>query len=175
MAAISLGLALVVAIGASVARRRGAMVALAALSVLAVLPLALAGHAAGSASHDTAVNSLAVHLVAAVLWVGGLLGLVVLRPVLGKGLAVSVARYSTLAGWCFVLVALSGVQNAWIRLGSLSALGSPYGVLVIGKVRRARGPRARGLAAAPPAWSDGWPRTRAPAPCSPGSRWSRSS
>ena len=34
------------------------------LSVLAVLPLALAGHAAGSASHDTAVNSLAVHLVA---------------------------------------------------------------------------------------------------------------
>ena len=110
------------------------MVALAALSVLAVLPLALAGHAAGSASHDTAVNSLAVHLVAAVLWVGGLLGLVVLRPLLGRGLAVSVARYSTLAGWCFVLVALSGVQNAWIRLGSLSALGSPYGVLVLGKV-----------------------------------------
>ena len=58
----------------------------------------------------------------------------VLRPLLGKGLAVSVARYSTLAGWCFALVALSGVQNAWIRLGSLSALGSPYGVLVIGKV-----------------------------------------
>ncbi len=134
VAAISLGLALVVAIGASVARHRGAMVALAALSVLAVLPLALAGHAAGSASHDTAVNSLAVHLVASVLWVGGLLALVVLRPLLGKGLAVSVARYSTLAGWCFALVALSGVQNAWIRLGSLSALGSPYGVLVIGKV-----------------------------------------
>jgi cytochrome c oxidase assembly factor CtaG/putative copper export protein len=134
VAAISMGLALVVAIGASVARHRSAMVALAALSVLAVLPLALAGHAAGSASHDTAVNSLAVHLVASVLWVGGLLGLVVLRPLLGQGLAVSVARYSTLAGWCFVLVALSGIQNAWIRLGSLSALGSPYGVLVIGKV-----------------------------------------
>jgi len=134
VAAISMGLALVVAVGASVARRRATMVALAALSVLAVLPLALAGHAAGSASHDTAVNSLAVHLVAAVLWVGGLLGLVVLRPVLGRGLAVSVARYSTLAGWCFVLVALSGVQNAWIRLGSFSALGSPYGVLVLGKV-----------------------------------------
>ncbi|MGN6634455.1 MAG: cytochrome c oxidase assembly protein [Oryzihumus sp.] len=132
-AAISIGLVLVVATGAALARTRAAMVALALLSLLAVLPLALAGHAAGSTDHDTAVNSLGAHLLGAVLWVGGLLGLVVLRPLLGRALPVSVRRYSTLAGWCFATVAVSGVLNAWLRVGSLSGLASTYGALVIGK------------------------------------------
>ena len=132
-AAISVGLVLLVATGAALARSRAAMVALAALSLLALLPLALAGHAAGSSDHDTAVNSLGAHLVGAALWVGGLLGLVVLRPLLGKGLAVSVQRYSGLAGWCFAIVAVSGALNAWLRVGSVIGLASGYGALVIGK------------------------------------------
>jgi cytochrome c oxidase assembly factor CtaG/putative copper export protein len=134
VAAISSALALVVTAGAAVVRRRSGMVALAALSILAVLPLALAGHAADAAGHDTAVTSLAVHLVAAVLWTGGLLALAVLRPLLGRALGVSVKRYSTLAGWCFVAVAVSGAGNAWIRIGSIGNLASSYGVLVILKV-----------------------------------------
>jgi cytochrome c oxidase assembly factor CtaG/putative copper export protein len=134
VAAISSATALVVTIGAAVVRRRAAMVALALLAILAILPLSLAGHASGDASHEMAVNSLALHLVAAVVWVGGLLALAMLRPLLGKDLAVSVRRYSTLAGWCFVAVALSGVANAWIRVGSLDNLGTGYGVLVILKV-----------------------------------------
>ena len=109
--ALSFALALVVTMGAAVVRRRSGMLALAVLSILAILPLSLAGHASGAADHDLAVNSLAVHLVSAVLWVGGLLALAMLRPVLGKGLAVSVQRYSTLAGWCFVAVAVSGVKT----------------------------------------------------------------
>ncbi|MHB1475464.1 MAG: hypothetical protein ACYCV4_17940, partial [Dermatophilaceae bacterium] len=80
VAAISSAMAMVVTIGAAVVRHRSGMVALAALSVLAMLPLSLAGHAAGAASHDTAVNSLALHLVSAVVWVGGLLALAMLRP-----------------------------------------------------------------------------------------------
>jgi putative copper export protein len=134
VAAISSAVALVVTIGAAVVRRRSGMVALAVLSILAVLPLALAGHAAGAAGHDTAVNSLAVHLVSAVLWVGGLLALAMLRPLLGTALGVSVQRYSTLAGWCFVAVAVLGVANAWIRVGSIGNLATGYGVLVILKV-----------------------------------------
>jgi cytochrome c oxidase assembly factor CtaG/putative copper export protein len=134
VAAISSAMALVVTTGAAVVRRRSGMVALAALSILAILPLSLAGHAAGAANHDTAVNSLAVHLISAVLWAGGLLALAMLRPLLGKALAVSVRRYSTLAGWCFVAVAASGVANAWIRIGSIGNLASSYGALVILKV-----------------------------------------
>ena len=134
VATISTGLVVVVTIGAALVRRRSGMAALAALSILAILPLALAGHASGAASHDTAVNSLAVHLVSAVLWVGGLLALTMLRPLLGTALAVSVRRYSTLAGWCFVVVAVSGAANAWIRVGSIGNLASSYGVLVILKI-----------------------------------------
>jgi cytochrome c oxidase assembly factor CtaG/putative copper export protein len=134
VAAISSAIALVVTIGAGFARRRSAMVALVALSILAILPLSLAGHASDLASHDTAVTSLAVHLVAAVVWVGGLLALAMLRPLLGTALGVSVQRYSTLAGWCFAAIAVSGVGNAWIRVGSIGNLASSYGALIILKV-----------------------------------------
>src|SRR5450631_3767382 len=134
VAAISSALALVVTVGAAVVRRRAGMVALAGLAILAILPLSLAGHASSPANHDLAVNSLAVHLVSSVVWVGGLLALAMLRPLLGTALAVSVQRYSILAGWCFVAVAVSGAANAWIRIGSIGNLASSYGVLVILKV-----------------------------------------
>ena len=130
---ISAGIALLVATGASVARTRGGMAWLLVLSLLGILPLALAGHAAGSVDHDAAVNSLGFHLVGVSLWVGGLIALLVLRPLLGRAVGVSVARYSTLAGWCFAFVALSGVLNAVIRVGTWSGLGSTYGGLVIAK------------------------------------------
>jgi putative copper resistance protein D len=134
VAAISSAMALVVTTGAALVRRRSGMVALAGLSILAILPLSLAGHAAGAANHGTAVDSLAVHLVSAVVWFGGLLALAMLRPLLGTALGVSVQRYSTLAGWCFAAVAVSGVANAWIRVGSVSNLATSYGALVILKV-----------------------------------------
>lgn len=131
---ISLGLAAVVAAGAAVTSSRPAMAWLAALSVFAVLPLALAGHAAGAANHDTAVNTLAVHLVGVTMWLGGLLALAVMRPQLGSDLGVTVQRYSTLALWSFVAVAVSGVLNAALRLGGLDGLVTAYGLLVVAKV-----------------------------------------
>lgn len=105
----------------------------AVLSLLALLPLALAGHAAGSANHMNSVDSLALHLVGVTLWVGGLAAVLLISGRLGAQLTTVVGRYSTLAGWCFVLVALSGLVNAGLRLGSFRALGTAYGVLVIGK------------------------------------------
>jgi putative copper resistance protein D len=134
VAVISLVLAAVVAAGAAVARTRVAMAWLSVLSVIAVLPLALAGHAAGAANHDTAVNALALHLVGVVVWLGGLVALAVMRPQLGSDLGVTVQRYSTLALWAFVAVALSGVQSAWLRLGDLDGLATSYGLLVVLKV-----------------------------------------
>ncbi|HET7475163.1 MAG TPA: bifunctional copper resistance protein CopD/cytochrome c oxidase assembly protein [Dermatophilaceae bacterium] len=132
--ALNAVLAAVVATGAGLARTRTPMAALAAVAVLALLPLALTGHAGGSAAHDTAVDSLTVHLVASSVWVGGLLGLVLLRPTLGPALPVSAARYSVLAGWCFAAVAGSGVVNAWLRLGGVGGLATTYGLLVVLKV-----------------------------------------
>ncbi len=106
----------------------------AALSLVALLPLALAGHSAGSADHMNSVDSLALHLLGVCLWVGGLAALVLTGRRLGSQLPGVAARYSTLALWCFVVVALSGLVNAALRLGSLEQLGTTYGLLVVGKV-----------------------------------------
>jgi cytochrome c oxidase assembly factor CtaG/putative copper export protein len=130
----SLLLAFVVATGAAIVRSLNAIGWLAALSLLAILPLALAGHAAGSADHEMAVDSLGAHLVSVTVWVGGLAVLALLRPSLGSRFTVAAQRFSTLAGWCFAIVAVSGVINAWLRLGGLGGLPTTYGALILLKV-----------------------------------------
>lgn len=116
-------------------RSRGMVALTAGVSMIGLIPLAQQGHAAGTASHDAAVTALGLHLVGAALWVGGLTVLVLLRGVLpGDRLAVVVARYSSIALGCFVLVAVSGVASAQIRVGALSNLFTPYGTLVLVKI-----------------------------------------
>ncbi|GAA2483595.1 cytochrome c oxidase assembly protein [Terrabacter carboxydivorans] len=126
--------AFLVASVAAVSRSRGVAVALTAVSALGLLVLGLAGHAGGSADHETAVNAIAAHLLSAAVWVGGLLALVVLRNQLGDALGVVARRYSSVALWCFVTLGVSGVMSATTRLGAWSDLGTPYGVLILVKV-----------------------------------------
>jgi cytochrome c oxidase assembly factor CtaG/putative copper export protein len=130
----SLLVAFVVATGAALARSLTAIGWLAVLSLLAVVPLALAGHAAGSSDHEMAVDSLGAHLVAVTVWVGGLAVVLLLSSSLGRDLPVVVQRFSRLAGWCFGIVAVSGVVNAWLRLGGFGGLTTSYGALVMIKV-----------------------------------------
>lgn len=132
LVAVCVGAALT-AIGATVARTviGGAWTAL--LALLTLTPLALGGHASGSLDHGNSVDSLLLHLVGVCLWVGGLAALLGFAGALGTRLPTMTRRYSTLAGWSFVLVAGSGIVNAYLRLGGLAALTSTYGLLVIGK------------------------------------------
>ena len=104
------------------------------VSVVAILPLALAGHGASTVEHETAVNGLAFHLVGPALWVGGLGALVLLRPVLGKWLPIVVERYSKVAAWSLLTVALSGVVSAAVRMSGLSDLATTYGAIILAKV-----------------------------------------
>lgn len=105
----------------------------AVISIIALLPIALTGHAAGGRDHMNAVDSLAFHLVGVCLWVGGLAAVLLVSRSLGDQLATVARRYSTLAGWCFLTVALSGIVNAALRLGSFSGLLTTYGLLIVGK------------------------------------------
>ena len=130
---ISSALVAVATVLAAVSLTRKGLSAAAFVAVGALLPLALAGHAGGNADHETAVNTLALHLVGAALWVGGLVAIAVLRPLLGRRLGPVVARFSTLALWCFVAVLVSGVAGAWVRIGDLAGLATPYGALVLVK------------------------------------------
>jgi putative copper resistance protein D len=125
---------MLVAAGASGATRVFATGWLAGIAIASLFPVALAGHAAGSTDHQNAVNSLFVHLIGATVWVGGLIGLLLLASRLGRQTASVVERYSLVATWAFVAVAVSGVINAAIRIGSIDNLASEYGLLVLFKV-----------------------------------------
>ena len=112
------------------------------LALLAMAPPALTGHSASTGSHDLAVASLLVHVVAVSAWVGGLAGLAWVGFHTGSGrrarrtqpLRHAVPRFSVLAGWCYVAVAASGILNAGVRLGGWAPLAtSSYGVLVLAK------------------------------------------
>ena len=131
---ISAGSAFTVASIAAVARARSTTVAAVVVALFGVAVLGLAGHAGGSADHETAVNAMGVHLLAATAWVGGLLALIVLRPVLDEALGVVARRYSSVALWAFVALGLSGVMAASTRFASPQDLASGYGVLVMVKV-----------------------------------------
>ena len=107
---------------------------LAALGLAALVPLALIGHAAGTANHSLAVNAIGVHLVAVVIWVGGLVALFTLRGNSAQESSTLTKRYSSLALLAFVLVSISGVSSAVIRIKTFEDLFSSYGLLVILKV-----------------------------------------
>ncbi len=102
-------------------------------SLLALWPIALTGHAAGSADHETAVDSLAVHLVSVSLWVGGLGAVLLLWSRLGVSAGTVIARFSRIATWCYVAVGLSGVLAATLRLTGFGDLTTRYGLILVAK------------------------------------------
>ncbi|MBY8849458.1 bifunctional copper resistance protein CopD/cytochrome c oxidase assembly protein [Saccharothrix sp. MB29] len=103
------------------------------LSVFALVPVAVTGHSSGGGSHDVATNSLLYHLLAAALWVGGLIALLAHGRRGGDHLGLATSRFSKLALVCWVVMAVSGVVNAYVRLPLDQLFGSDYGLLVLGK------------------------------------------
>ena len=106
----------------------------AALGLASLIPIALIGHASGTKDHSLAVNSLGMHLVGIVIWVGGLIALYAIRPDL-KGSSKPIAqRFSSLALVSFVLVGISGIGSSYVRIPDIQSLASPYGLLLAIKV-----------------------------------------
>lgn len=144
-------------------RSRLGLAITAGLACVALVAMALNGHSAGGSDHMGAVNSLGLHLVGVSAWMGGVIALAWVSGALAqdtgmadlpigaharratdsdhaaRGRRVSVqavvlGRFSSLALWCFVVVFVSGVINAGVRIGSWDQLTSPYGTLVVLKV-----------------------------------------
>ncbi|MET1086559.1 MAG: cytochrome c oxidase assembly protein [Arthrobacter sp.] len=112
------------------------------LALIGLVPTALIGHSSSSSDHEGAINSLGLHLVGVSTWVGGIIILALLSGVLtgpkaGASTDITEAtlrRFSSLAGFAFVLVFASGIINASIRITSWGdLLGSPYGQLILAK------------------------------------------
>lgn len=130
-------LALVVLVGTRTVLTWGWSAVLCGLALLGPLPVALTGHSAGGGAHDLASDSLVIHVLAACLWVGGLVAVLVTAAARGPdrsaALAAAVPRFSRLALVCWLALAVTGVLNALVRIPLDALFGSGYGALVIGK------------------------------------------
>jgi putative copper export protein len=95
---------------------------------------ALLGHGGITSEHIGMMVSLAVHLVAVSLWVGGLAVCVALLAIEPQRAAVLIPRFSLLALWCVIVLAESGLLNASLRMGAASLfVGTLYGSLTLAK------------------------------------------
>ena len=133
---ITVGLGAIVTVLSVVVRSFGGVFAAGVLSVAALWPLAEQGHAAGTANHEAAVSASYAHSVFAAMWIGGLAVMAIIawseKPSTSS-LSTMLQRYSTIALVSFIVVAVSGLTNAWLRVGTLADLASGYGALVIAK------------------------------------------
>ncbi|MFW0109008.1 cytochrome c oxidase assembly protein [Rothia sp. P7181] len=128
------------------------------ISLIAIIDMALGGHSAGGADHMGAVNSLGLHLLGAISWCGGLIALAYISqqisaPEAGTGTTVEqdrgtnttlnrrapmaivvLRRYSAVALFGFILIVLSGIINAAVRMNNLSELfTTAYGNMILTK------------------------------------------
>lgn len=127
-------LALVVTVAARTVLRWSWMPVLFGGSLLTLVPLALTGHSAAGGSHDLATNSLLIHLIAGALWVGGLLALLANALRGGEHTDLAARRFSAVAFWCFIAMALSGIVNTVVRVRLPDLFATSYGWLVTAKV-----------------------------------------
>lgn len=125
-------LALVVSAACAATYTVGSGAAWLILALLAAILPALGGHAAGLGDHALATTAGAAHIAAATLWIGGLLALA-LHAVRGDiPLTRSIQRFGVIAGSSLVLLAVSGVANAYTRLETLDQIVTTgYGQLVL--------------------------------------------
>lgn len=103
-------------------------------ALITLVPLGLTGHSSTGGAHDMATNSLLLHLGAGALWAGGLLALLAHALRGGSHADLAARRFSALALWCFVVMAISGVINALVRIEPGDLLTTPYGRLVVAKI-----------------------------------------
>ncbi|MDR8018363.1 cytochrome c oxidase assembly protein [Nesterenkonia aerolata] len=125
-------------------RAPGGVFVLSLFGLTGIIPMALVGHSASGDDHTAAVNSLALHLLGMIVWVGGLIVLALLSPEIRRQAAAAttaaesrlvgmvLSRYSTIAGLAIAVVAGSGVVNAALRIEAWSQLvTTAYGTLIL--------------------------------------------
>ncbi|MBA8816984.1 putative copper resistance protein D [Microbacterium halimionae] len=105
------------------------------LAAAALVPMGTQGHSGELSTHNLAMTALILHMIGAAVWVGGLVLLVVIRPVLTRDeMGGVLRRYSSLAIVAFVAVAASGVARTTVSVQSWAGFISPYGALLAVKV-----------------------------------------
>ena len=101
-------------------------------ALVALVVQANTGHSTQSGDHDVAVDTMIFHLAGITVWIGGLIAFLGLARQHVAHLHVIAKRYSTVALIAFIVVAASGIGNAWVRIAYLPDLWlTDYGRLVL--------------------------------------------
>jgi copper transport protein len=127
------------------AENAGVLRAALLLSFLILLAFSATGHArAASAEYRFAIPVDWLHLLAASMWVGGIVSIVFGLPALlsvvdGTSrlnvIAEAVRRFNKLAIAATIILALTGIYNSWIHVESFDALANTlYGRVLLGKI-----------------------------------------
>jgi len=122
--------AIVMALLPCVRKTGGATIAL-AITFIGFLAPIFESHSSSSSNHGLAIGGLLFHVFFISLWVGGVLGLILIKP---SERALAIPRFSSLALWCAIIVVISGLVTAWTRLNFWAAFNSLYALLVLLKV-----------------------------------------
>jgi putative copper resistance protein D len=102
-----------------------------AIALLALVAPIFQSHAAANGSHSLAIGSLVVHVAALSMWVGSLFGILIIPR---EERVVALYRFSALALWAAIAVAISGAATAWTRLQDRSSWDSQYAAIVLAKI-----------------------------------------
>ena len=128
---INLAAAAAVALLLGFVKKTGSTLLLLLLTFVGVIAPLFQSHSSSSGSHSAATGSLIFHVVFISIWVGGVIGLIVIAP---KERELAIPRFSSLALWAASIVVISGAVNAVIRLNTWSSWKSFYASLVINKI-----------------------------------------
>jgi putative copper resistance protein D len=122
--------ALICALAAVRIKKTGGAVFLIFIAWIGGLATYLESHGSNSGNHMLAIGLVIVHVAALSLWFGGVVVLFILpknEREFGR------KRFAPLALWCVYAIGLTGIVNAFVRIGSVANITSDYGVLVIFK------------------------------------------
>ncbi|WP_090588458.1 cytochrome c oxidase assembly protein [Arthrobacter subterraneus] len=119
-------------------RHIGLVALTATAAIAALVPLTLNGHPNYGEGHEAGILAFALHIISAAVWLGGLITIVVLRPVLEQAqLRLVIKRYSTVALLAFAVLTFSGFLRFLATVGSADNFLSPFGFLVLVKITAA--------------------------------------
>ena len=131
--AVVLAVCVVVGVAGLFLRRWIAQPLLLIGAVLTIVPLGMEGHAAAGGAHDYGTNSYLWHLIGMIIWVGGLMALIAHGRRLGPDMELGLRRYSSVALFAILVMVISGLINAAVRVEWEDWFTTTYGAILIAK------------------------------------------
>jgi putative copper resistance protein D len=101
------------------------------IALLSIVSPVFQSHGSATGNHGLALGSQVFHVIAICFWVGGLFGLTQLDK---NQKVIALPRFSAIALWSAIAVAVSGAATAFTRLDSISDWQSKYGAITILKI-----------------------------------------